>query len=100
MQTSAKGTYRGMLDCAGGILRNEGPLAFYKVDFAFVLRHNSLTVRKSGYSESTVGHRRLRFHTIRRSRVYETLLHVTQCPSRTRRGSKHSIKQFTTRRCG
>ncbi|KAI9511129.1 mitochondrial carrier domain-containing protein [Russula earlei] len=30
MQTSAKGTYRGMLDCAGGILRNEGPLAFYK----------------------------------------------------------------------
>lgn len=30
MQTSAKGTYRGMLDCAGGILKNEGPLAFYK----------------------------------------------------------------------
>ncbi|KAI9442541.1 mitochondrial carrier [Lactarius indigo] len=30
MQTSAKGTYSGMLDCAGGILRNEGPLAFYK----------------------------------------------------------------------
>jgi len=31
MQTSAKGTYTGMLDCAGGILKNEGPLAFYKV---------------------------------------------------------------------
>lgn len=31
MQTSAKGTYSGMLDCAGGILKNEGPLAFYKV---------------------------------------------------------------------
>lgn len=31
MQTSAQGTYSGMLDCAGGILRNEGPLAFYKV---------------------------------------------------------------------
>lgn len=30
MQTSAKGTYNGMLDCAGGILKNEGPLAFYK----------------------------------------------------------------------
>ncbi|TEB38505.1 mitochondrial carrier [Coprinellus micaceus] len=30
MQTSAKGTYTGMLDCAGGILKNEGPLAFYK----------------------------------------------------------------------
>jgi solute carrier family 25 carnitine/acylcarnitine transporter 20/29 len=31
MQTSAKGTYSGMFHCAGGILRNEGPLAFYKV---------------------------------------------------------------------
>lgn len=31
MQTAPKGTYRGMLDCAGGILKNEGPLAFYKV---------------------------------------------------------------------
>jgi len=32
MQTSAKGTYNGMLHCAGGILKNEGPLAFYKVN--------------------------------------------------------------------
>ena len=31
MQTAPKGTYRGMFDCAGGILKNEGPLAFYKV---------------------------------------------------------------------
>jgi len=30
MQTSAKGTYSGMMQCAGGILKNEGPLAFYK----------------------------------------------------------------------
>ncbi|KAG6877832.1 hypothetical protein C0993_003494 [Termitomyces sp. T159_Od127] len=30
MQTAPKGTYKGMVDCAGGILRNEGPLAFYK----------------------------------------------------------------------
>ncbi|EKM54743.1 uncharacterized protein PHACADRAFT_258784 [Phanerochaete carnosa HHB-10118-sp] len=30
MQTAPKGTYRGMLDCAGGIFKNEGPLAFYK----------------------------------------------------------------------
>ncbi|KAL9711515.1 Mitochondrial carrier protein ymc2 [Leucoagaricus gongylophorus] len=30
MQTSAPGTYSGMLDCAGRILKNEGPLAFYK----------------------------------------------------------------------
>lgn len=31
MQTAPKGTYKGMVDCAGGILKNEGPLAFYKV---------------------------------------------------------------------
>ncbi|EIN11461.1 mitochondrial carrier [Punctularia strigosozonata HHB-11173 SS5] len=30
MQTSAKGTYTGMMDCAGQIFKNEGPLAFYK----------------------------------------------------------------------
>jgi len=30
MQTSPAGTYSGMLHCAGGILKNEGPFAFYK----------------------------------------------------------------------
>lgn len=30
MQTAPKGTYSGMLGCATGILKNEGPLAFYK----------------------------------------------------------------------
>ncbi|KAF5387535.1 hypothetical protein D9757_006548 [Collybiopsis confluens] len=30
MQTAPKGTYSGMMHCAGGILKNEGPLAFYK----------------------------------------------------------------------
>ncbi|OSX65802.1 hypothetical protein POSPLADRAFT_1177291 [Postia placenta MAD-698-R-SB12] len=30
MQTAPQGTYSGMLHCAGGILKNEGPLAFYK----------------------------------------------------------------------
>ncbi|QRV93935.1 mitochondrial carrier protein [Ceratobasidium sp. AG-Ba] len=30
MQTAPNGTYKGMLDCAGGILKKEGPLAFYK----------------------------------------------------------------------
>ncbi|KAJ3530493.1 hypothetical protein NM688_g7701 [Phlebia brevispora] len=30
MQSAPKGTYSGMVQCAGGILRNEGPLAFYK----------------------------------------------------------------------
>lgn len=35
MQTAPKGTYSGMLHCAGGILKNEGPLAFYKVGLYF-----------------------------------------------------------------
>ncbi|KAH9929566.1 mitochondrial carrier [Epithele typhae] len=30
MQTAPAGTYKGMMDCATGILKNEGPLAFYK----------------------------------------------------------------------
>ncbi|KAF8577904.1 mitochondrial carrier [Ramaria rubella] len=30
MQTAPKGTYSGMVQCATGILKNEGPLAFYK----------------------------------------------------------------------
>ncbi|PVG02470.1 putative YMC1-protein of the mitochondrial carrier family [Serendipita vermifera] len=30
MQTAPPGTYSGMMQCAGGILKNEGPLAFYK----------------------------------------------------------------------
>ncbi|KIM78825.1 hypothetical protein PILCRDRAFT_10769 [Piloderma croceum F 1598] len=30
MQTAPTGTYNGMMHCAGGILKNEGPLAFYK----------------------------------------------------------------------
>lgn len=30
MQTSPKGTYKGMLHCGTGILKNEGPLVFYK----------------------------------------------------------------------
>jgi hypothetical protein len=29
MQTAAPGTFNGMLDCAGTLMRNEGPLAFY-----------------------------------------------------------------------
>lgn len=31
MQTAPTGTYSGMVGCAGDIIKNEGPLAFYKV---------------------------------------------------------------------
>ena len=36
MQTAPPGTYSGMVQCATGILKNEGPLAFYKVGNLFV----------------------------------------------------------------
>lgn len=37
MQTSPPGTYSGMVHCAGGILKNEGPLAFYKASCPFLI---------------------------------------------------------------
>lgn len=43
MQTSAKGTYNGMLHCAGGILKNEGPLAFYKVNLLLLYMRYSIS---------------------------------------------------------
>lgn len=43
MQTAPKGTYKGMIDCAGGILKNEGPLAFYKVRWIPSVLGNLLT---------------------------------------------------------
>lgn len=43
MQTSAKGTYNGMLHCAGGILKNEGPLAFYKVNLLLLYMRCSIS---------------------------------------------------------
>lgn len=39
MQTAPKGTYSGMFHCAGGILKNEGPLAFYKVRHSIAPSH-------------------------------------------------------------
>ena len=38
MQTAPAGTYSGMFHCAGGILKNEGPFAFYKVSLSVLLR--------------------------------------------------------------
>ena len=49
MQTAPKGTYSGMLHCAGGILKNEGPLAFYKVCLNSIL--SIQMVGNSGFRE-------------------------------------------------
>lgn len=37
MQTAPSGTYKGMIGCAGDIIKNEGPLAFYKVVLVSVM---------------------------------------------------------------
>ncbi|SRR6266581_9504443 len=95
MQTSAKGTYSGMLDCAGGILRNEGPLAFYKVGSETASPHYLLTVRKSGHFDSVAGHRSLRFYPIRRSRIYQALFHCTKHPKWERGCAKRSAEYIT-----
>jgi hypothetical protein len=31
MQTAPPGTYASMMSCVTGVIKNEGPLAFYKV---------------------------------------------------------------------
>jgi solute carrier family 25 carnitine/acylcarnitine transporter 20/29 len=71
-----------MLDCAGGILRNEGPLAFYKVGSETASPHYFLIVRKTGHIDSVAGHRSLRFDPIWRSRIYQALFHCTKPPKR------------------
>ena len=56
MQTAPQGTYSGMLHCAGGILKNEGPLAFYKVSILFLCQNASdLPVFRQGTVSPLVG---------------------------------------------
>lgn len=70
-----------MLDCAGGILRNEGPLAFYKVGSETTSPHYFLTVRKKlGHIDSVAGYRSLRFDPIWRSRIYQAPFRCTKPP--------------------
>jgi hypothetical protein len=95
MQTSAKGTYSGMLDCAGGILRNEGPLAFYKAGSETASPHYPLTVRKLGHFDSVAGHRSLRLYPIWRSRIYQALFHCTKHP-KWERGCARRCAEYTT----
>lgn len=77
MQTAPKGTYTGMVQCATGILKNEGPLAFYKVTVLALgnpLREVLIALAStSGYPHSTPGNRRLRIYSIRGPRVNKTL---------------------------
>lgn len=77
MQTSAKGTYSGMLHCAGGILKNEGPLAFYKVmllSLFTVVSHIILL----GHFNATAGNRCLCIDTIWCPRVCKADIHGSE----------------------
>lgn len=75
-----------MLHCAGGILKNEGPLAFYKVSLSYVLCDAVVVEQVSDHATSTsirffyaaAGHsvaagryRRVRVDTVRRTGVHE-----------------------------
>ena len=44
MQTAPAGTYSGMLHCAGGILKNEGPFAFYKVSLSVLVSSHMVSL--------------------------------------------------------
>jgi membrane-bound metal-dependent hydrolase YbcI (DUF457 family) len=67
MQTSAKGTYSGMLHCAGGILKNEGPLAFYKV--MLFLLYAVISHILLGHVNAIAGNWCLRINTIWSTRI-------------------------------
>jgi len=64
MQTAPRGTYSGMLDCASGILKNEGPLAFYKgtvsplvgIGVCVSIQFGVLEACKRHYTQSNLTH--------------------------------------------
>ena len=55
MQTAPKGTYAGMVHCAGGILKNEGPLAFYKVGYVSIICRHLVTLLFQGTLSPLLG---------------------------------------------
>ena len=92
MQTSPAGTYSGMLHCAGGILKNEGPLAFYKVKlicnttFMFLdyIYQRAVFVRL-GNRLATGRYRVMCIHPIRCFGVHEACLSPNEYQIRSRR---------------
>ena len=95
MQTASKGTYKGMLHCAGGILKNEGPLAFYKVRLIMsrvrlmlrclprVRRHvrhkcGGVLTAVAGNFDPAPRYRCLRLHPVWRNGVLKTILRISE----------------------
>ena len=78
MQTAPAGTYSGMLHCAGGILKNEGPFAFYKVSLSgSVPSHVDSTrdcIGEIGNFDTVARHRTVCFDPICRSGVFEAII--------------------------
>ena len=76
MQTAPAGTYSGMLHCAGGILKNEGPFAFYKVSLPVAsLSHKvSLVIFFAGNTDAIARDRLVRFDPIRCSGIFEAII--------------------------
>ena len=81
MQTSPAGTYSGMFHCAGGILKNEGPLAFYKVNavgFAPESCGLEISIGDIGNTVTVARHRTVCFDPIWWTRVFETNIFLSE----------------------
>ena len=94
MQTSPAGTYSGMMHCAGGILKNEGPLAFYKVRVALRALLYMLTMYL-GHLVTLARHRCLRLDPVRCPGVHKTHLSSTEPCSRCRRTRRYCFRLRT-----
>ena len=83
MQTAPAGTYSGMLQCAGGILKNEGPFAFYKASpFQFDFFESSCLTQDFvgviGNSDTVARDQCVRFDPICRSGVFEAIIFLPE----------------------
>ena len=75
MQTAPKGTYKGMFHCAGGILKNEGPLAFYKVHcINIILTSAGVLYAYTGNTLASTRYRTMCINPVWRSGIHETIL--------------------------
>lgn len=98
MQTSAKGTYTGMLHCAGGILKNEGPLAFYKVRTLRPI-YSIFTKILPGNFDPAAGYWPLCVHPIWSSGIYQTIFCRSKCHEGNRRRRRQNPHWVPTLHC-
>jgi hypothetical protein len=74
MQTAPAGTYSGVLHCAGGILKGEGPLAFYKASLSVLLPSHGVSPRVLGNPDTVARDRSVCFDPICWAGVLEAII--------------------------